>query len=228
MQSQPHKLTIQDNIELALKRLNINSKINYAGRTDTGVHALNQSIDFLIPNYWQNLEKLKNSLNNILHPHIHIKTIRFRNNDFHSRFSAKARSYRYIITNQYTPFNSQYSLYKRNLDIEIMQKAIKLFEGIQDFEYFCKTGSEVNSFIREIYKTNVITHKNYVIIKFVGNGFLRSQIRMMTQFLIDISDKKLSIKNLENQLEKKDKFSTKLIIPNGLYFEKVWYGNFNY
>jgi len=228
IQSQPHKLTIQDNIELALNKLNINSKINYAGRTDTGVHALNQSIDFLIPKYWQNLDKLKNSLNNILHPHIHIKKIRFSDNNFHSRFSAKARSYRYIITNQYTPFNSNYTFYKKNLDINIIQKAIKLFEGRHDFEYFCKMGSEVNSFIREIYKTNVITHKNYVIIKFVGNGFLRSQIRMMTQFLIDISDKKLSIKNLENQLEKKDKFSTKLIIPNGLYFEKVWYGNFNY
>jgi len=228
MQSQPHKLTIQDNIELALKRLNINSKINYAGRTDTGVHALNQSIDFYIPLYWENINKLKENLNKIIHPHIHIKTIRFKNNDFHSRFSAKARSYRYIITNQYTPFNSQYSLYKKNLDINIMQKTIKIFEGKHDFEYFCKMGSEVNSYERKIYDTKVIKYKNYVIIKFIGNGFLRSQIRMMTQFLIDISDKKLSIKDLEKQLNKETKISTKLAIPNGLYFEKVWYENFNY
>ena len=171
---------------------------------------------------------MKNSLNNILHPHIHIKKIRFTDNNFHSRFSAKARSYRYIITNQYTPFNSQYSLYKKNLDIKMMQKAIKFFEGTHDFEYFCKMGSEVNSYEREIYKTNIITHKKYVIIKFVGNGFLRSQIRMMTQFLIDISDKNLTIKDLELQLEKKEKISTKLTIPNGLYFEKVWYEDFNY
>jgi tRNA pseudouridine38-40 synthase len=143
--------------------------------------------------------------------------------DFHSRFLATARSYRYVITNQYSPFLSNYTFYKKNLDIEIMQKAIKYFIGIHDFEYFHKTGSDTHSFIREIYNAYIITHKNYVIIKYIGNGFLRSQVRMMTQFLIDISDKKLSIDNLKNQIDKKEKVSTKLIIPNGLYFERVFY-----
>ena len=223
IQSQPHKLTIQDNIEFALNKLNINSKINYAGRTDTGVHALNQSIDFLIPPYWNNLDKLKDSLNKIIFPSIYIKKIKVVNNNFHSRFLATKRSYRYLITNQYTPFNANYTLYKKTLDIKLMQKAIKLFEGKHNFEYFCKTGSEVNSYEREIYKTNIILYKNYAIIKFVGNGFLRSQIRMMTQFLLDISDKNLTIKDLELQLQKKEKISTKLTIPNGLYFERVYY-----
>jgi len=110
-----------------------------------------------------------------------------------------------------------------------MKKAIKIFEGIHDFEYFHKNGSETNSFIREIYKTKIISYKNYVIIKFVGNGFLRSQVRMMTKFLIDISDKKLTIEDLKHQLEKKEKISTNLISPNGLYFERVFYEkNFDY
>ena len=108
-----------------------------------------------------------------------------------------------------------------------MKKAIKLFEGTHDFEYFCKMGSEVHSFERIIYNTNIIPHKNYVIIKFIGNGFLRSQIRMMTQFLLDISDNKYSLNDLEMQLNKKKKISTNLISPNGLYFEKVWYENFS-
>jgi len=119
-------------------------------------------------------------------------------------------------------------MYKPNLDIEIIQKAIKLFEGKHNFEYFCKMGSDVNSYERIIYDTKVTKYKNYVIIRYIGNGFLRSQIRMMTQFLIDISDKKLSIKNLEMQLNKKKQISKNLVIPNGLYFEKVWYENFNY
>ena len=220
-------MTIQDNIELALKKLNINSKINYAGRTDAGVHALNQSIDFFIPNYWQNIEKLKFSLNNILNPNINIKIIRFVSNDFHSRFNATKRSYRYIITNQYTPFNYNYTLYKKDLNIELLKKAIKLFEGEHNFEYFHKKGSEVNHFIRKIYKSSIILHKNYIIIRFIGNGFLRSQIRMMVQFLLDISDRKYTIKDLKKQLEKKDKINTKLVIANGLYFERVWYENIN-
>ena len=220
-------MTIQDNIELAIKKLNINSKINYAGRTDAGVHALNQSIDFFIPNYWQNIEKLKFSLNNILNPNINIKIIRFVSNDFHSRFNATKRSYRYIITNQYTPFNYNYTLYKKDLNIELLKKAIKLFEGEHNFEYFHKKGSEVNHFIREIYKSDIILHKNYTIIRFIGNGFLRSQIRMMVQFLLDISDRKYTIKDLKKQLEKKDKINTKLVLANGLYFERVWYENIN-
>ena len=223
MQSQPHKQTIQDSIQQALKNLNINPTINYAGRTDTNVHAINQSIDFIIPSYWNNLNKLKNSLNNILHPHIHIKTILPQPSNFHSRFSAKKRSYRYIITNQYTPFNANYTLYKPYLNIKKIDQAIKLFIGKHDFEYFCKMGSEVNSYYREIYKANIFTYKNYTIIKFQGNGFLRSQVRMMVQFLLDISDEKLTITDLKNQLYKIKKISTSLAIPNGLYLERIWY-----
>jgi len=144
-------------------------------------------------------------------------------NEFHSRFNAKARSYRYIITNNFSPFNSSYTLYKPDINIDILKTNIKLFEGRFDFEYFSKKGSEVHSYIREIYKTDVIAYKNYTILKFKGNGFLRSQIRMMTQFLLDISDKNLTSQDLINQLNKKDKISTKLVIPNGLYFERVWY-----
>ena len=228
IQSQPHKNTIQDKIESALKKLNIDSKINYSGRTDAGVHSLNQSIDFIIPTYWENLEKLKDSLNKIITPYIFIKRINFVNIDFHSRFNAKARSYRYLITNKFSPFSAPYTLYKKNLDINLIKKSIKYFEGVHNFEYFHKKGSETNNFIREIYETNVILYKNYVIIKFKSQGFLRSQVRMMTQFLLDISDKNLTIKDLELQLNRIEKISSKLVIPNGLYFERVFYEkNFN-
>jgi len=160
-------------------------------------------------------------------PYIFIKKIKVVDINFHSRFLATKRSYRYVITNRFTPFNANYTFYKKDLDIEIMQKAIKLFKGKHDFEYFHKAGSEVNSYIREIYNAYIIKYQNYVIIKFIGNGFLRSQVRMMTQFLIDISDKKLTINDLKNQLEKKEKISTNLIVPNGLYFERVYYETTN-
>ena len=182
IQSQPHKLTIQDTIESALNRLNIPSKINYAGRTDSGVHAINQSIDFEIPTFWQNLDKLQNSLNSIIKPYIYIKKIKFVDNNFHSRFLATKRSYRYIITNQFTPFNANYTMYKPNIDIQKLKTAIKYFEGRYDFEFFSKKGSNINNYIREIYHSDAFIYKNYVIIKFIGNGFLRSQIRIMVDF----------------------------------------------
>ena len=191
------------------------------------MHALNQSIDFFIPSYWNNLEKLKFSLNKILNPNIHIKIIKFVPHNFHSRFNATKRSYRYIITNQYTPFNANYTLYKKNLNIELLKKAIKTFNGEHNFEYFHKRGSEVNHFVRKIYKSDIILYKNYTIIRFIGNGFLRSQIRMMTQFLLDISDNIYTIKDLKKQLEREDKINTNLAPANGLYFERVWYENIN-
>jgi len=229
IQSQPHKNTVQDKIESALKKLNIDSKINYSGRTDAGVHALNQSIDFIIPTYWENLNQLKISLNKIIAPYIFIKRINFVNINFHSRFNAKARSYRYLISNKFSPFSAPYSLYKKNIDINLIKKSIKYFEGIHNFEYFHKKGSEITDFEREIFKTNIILYKNYVIIKFESKGFLRSQVRMMIKFLLDISDKKLTINDLELQLNREKRVSSNVVIPNGLYFERVFYEkNFNY
>ena len=191
------------------------------------MHAINQSIDFEIPTFWQNLDKLQNSLNSIIKPYIYIKKIKFVDNNFHSRFLATKRSYRYIITNQFTPFNANYTMYKPNIDIQKIQTAIKYFEGMHDFEYFSKKGSDVNNYIREIYHSDVFIYKNYVIIKFIGNGFLRSQIRIMVDFLLKISDSKLTINDLKKQLDKKELISNNLAIPNGLYFERVWYENFN-
>jgi tRNA pseudouridine38-40 synthase len=223
LQKQPHKNTIQDNIEIALKRLNIYTTINYSGRTDTGVHALNQSIDFEIPIYWANLEKLKLKLNKILYPHIYIKKIRIVSNDFHSRFDAKARSYRYVISNKTSPFLSPYTIYKPNLDIKKMDLAIKEFQGTHDFEYFKKNGSETVNFTRTIYNSYIITHNNYVIIKFIGNGFLRSQVRLMVGFLLEISNKNLTIKELKSQINKEKKFNIPLAPANALYFERSFY-----
>ena len=74
MQKQPDKPTVQGTIEDALKKLNIITDVKHAGRTDKGVHALNQVISFNTPDFWE-ISKLQLNLNKILHPHIHIKKI---------------------------------------------------------------------------------------------------------------------------------------------------------
>lgn len=156
-------------------------------------------------------------------PSIYIKKIRIVDSQFHSRFWATARSYRYIISNQTSPFLAPYTLYKKNLDIEKMQIAIKEFEGLHNFEYFKKNGSETNNFIRKIYNSYIITYNNYVIIKFIGNGFLRSQVRMMVGALLEISNRSLTIKELKKQINLEKKFNIKLAPANGLYFERCFY-----
>ncbi len=90
------KNTITQKIEDTLKKLNINSEIRGSGRTDRGVHASNQVIDFEVPLFWEDLKKLQNSLNRGL-KYIRFKKIIKVDENFHSRFSAKKRVYRYIF-----------------------------------------------------------------------------------------------------------------------------------
>lgn len=223
MQSQPHKNTVQDTIESALKKLHVDTRIDYGGRTDTGVHALNQSIDFLVPPFWQDLERLQHNLNRLLLPFIYIKKISFVGDSFHSRFCALKRHYRYVITDLPLPFYRPYTLYKPSLNLLLLKDAVSLFEGAHDFGYFKKEGSVTSHDRREIYKATVIQKGNFAIIKFSGNGFLRSQVRMMVDFLLKVSDKKLLKEDLITQLNKEKVSSRDIVIPNGLYFERVFY-----
>ncbi len=222
MQIQPNKKTVQGEIQKALKRLNINSKITHAGRTDTGVHALNQVISFEIPLFWE-LNKLQNSLNKILHPYIHIKKIK-KTSNFNPRFDAKKRSYRYILTAVFSPHTADYmTFYPKKINYPLLQKALNILKGKHDFEYFAKTGSEVNSYIREIFNAKIFEYKNKTIIKIEGNGFLRGQIRIIVDFLLKINEDKLSLKDLELQLNKQKLINKHLAAPNGLYLERIWY-----
>ncbi len=223
MQIQPDKKTVQGEIQKALIKLNINSSIQHAGRTDTGVHALNQVISFNVPKFWE-INKLQKSLNKILHPYIHIKKLSITDDNFHPRFNAKKRSYRYILTPHFSPHTADYTtFYPKVINIELLKKALKTLEGKHDFEYFAKTGSEVNNYIREIYETKIFNYRGKTIIKIIGNGFLRGQIRIIIDFLLKINENKLSLKDLELQLNKKKLINKHLAAPNGLYLERIWY-----
>ena len=223
MQIQPNKKTVQGEIQNALEKLNIHTKVTHAGRTDRGVHALNQVIAFEAPSFW-NVDQLKTSLNKIIHPYIHIKKLSPADKNFNPRFDAKKRSYRYVITNIFSPHFADYAtFYDKKIDIPLLQKALKEFEGKHDFEYFSKTGSEVNSYIREIYATRIYKYKNLHIIKITGNGFLRGQIRLIVDFILKINEGKLTINDLKKQLDKKALISKHLAKPNGLYLERIWY-----
>jgi tRNA pseudouridine38-40 synthase len=223
MQIQPNKKTIQGEIQNALKKLNINSQIQHAGRTDRGVHALNQVISFNSPAYWE-IEKLKNSLNKILHPYIHIKKLEKTLSNFNPRFDAKKRSYRYIITPHFSPHTADYqTFYPKKINYPLLNEALRILIGKHDFEYFAKTGSEVNNYIREIYNAKIFQYKHLSVIKIEGNGFLRGQIRIIVDFLLKINDNELSLKDLEMQLTKTKLINKHLAPPNGLYLERIWY-----
>ena len=217
-------LTVSSVLQNAFKSLKIDSKFYASGRTDAGVHALNQTIHIDLPPYWDDLEKLKNLLIIRVLPHIYLKTIKPVDKNFHARFDAKKRVYRYIISCATpNPFLFPYVTFVKSIDEKLINEAIRTFEGTHNFEYFKKSGSDVKNFIRTIYKTNFYAYKEYYIFYFEANGFLRSQIRIMVDFLLKISDKKLSIDDLKRQLNKKKQLNTTLAPPNGLYLTKIKY-----
>ena len=223
-QIQPDKSTIQAKLQEIFQLLNIDTKLEFSGRTDKAVHAFRQVVSCTIPDFWDNLTKLKTTLNKLLPASIFVRDIKIVDDGFHARFSAKKREYRYLISpKQLTPFNSNYLGYYPIINKQNIQNAIKLFIGIHDFEFFSKKGSEPVSTVREIYDIKFYKYKDLYVLQFKANSYLRSQIRMIVDFIMKISSGKLTLIDLEKQLKKEKLISWTLAAPNGLYLSKIYY-----
>ncbi len=219
-----HDQTVASKLSYALSCLNIYSKINFSGRTDSGVHALAGVVDLELPSFWKDLDKLKSCLNRICLPEIYIKKIQKVDSNFHARFSAKRRVYRYMIsTNEVSVFLNSYITFVKSIDENKIQEAIKLFEGKHNFSLFKKSNSDTKSDICTIYKTRFYKYNDLYIMYFEADRFLRSQIRMMVGFLLKISESKLTTKDLIEQLSCKKLHNCTLALPNGLYLAKIKY-----
>jgi len=216
--------TVSNKLYDALKSIGIYEKFNASGRTDKGVHATYQVLDIDIPLFWiDRLLELKTELNRKIKPDIFIKKIECVDESFHSRYSAKRRVYRYIVSfKKENPYESRYVTFlKKRLDRDLMQKATKKFEGVHDFTLFKKTKGGTTNYTRQIYKSRYYEYKEYGVFYFEANGFLRSQIRLMVDFLLKIDQGILTVENLEDQISAKKVSSRTLADPYGLYLSKV-------
>ncbi|SMP88088.1 tRNA pseudouridine38-40 synthase [Epsilonproteobacteria bacterium SCGC AD-308-O04] len=211
--------TILGNLEHVLKQLGINVKVIASGRTDKGVHATGQVCHVDLPEFWDDLEKLKKVLNQMLPSSIHVKNIKAVSDDFHARYGAKKRVYRYIIKQENSnPFFNDFVTFLEHVEFEKLQKNIRFFIGEHDFKNFMKTGSDVNSTTRVVYRAFAYKHKGFIVLNFEANGFLRSQIRLMVGALL-----KLTKEEIQEQLECKKTHKIKPAPANGLYLAKIKY-----
>ena len=223
-QKQPNGLTVEDKLLKAFKKINIETNIVLSGRTDKEVHATGQVFNCLVPDYWEDFFKLKEILNKNLPTSIKILKISKVKDDFHARFHAKKRVYRYLITSKpTTPFNDKFITYVKDIDKELLQEAIKEFIGVHDFKYFHKTGSDKELTKREVFNAEFYKYKDIYVFKFTANSYLRSQIRLMVGFLLAINNKKQTIENLKNQLNLEKHIFKTPVIANGLYLAKIKY-----
>lgn len=226
-QTQDNQICVQEEIEKYLSMImNTNIKITASGRTDKGVHALGQVFHFdaekKIP-----CEKLKYALNNFLSSSIRIQTIEWIDDVFHARFSAKSKVYRYIFTKELdNPFVVNYkSLVKGEIDVSLMKEAAQYLIGEHDFRSFASAKIDARkSCNRTIYQIQIEQKDEDIVLTFEGNGFLRHMVRILSQVLLEVGKKNISIHDMLTMLEKKDKDICRYkAIANGLYLVCVRY-----
>ena len=226
-QLQPNLRTVQEELEKAVSYLNKQTytSVQSSGRTDKGVHAINQVAHFDL-NIDTTLDKIKRGLNSNLPEDIHVIKVKKVSDDFHARFSAHKKEYVYKINiGEYNPMDRKYIYqYNRPLDIEKMKQAIKYFEGTHDFTSFVSSEDERENKVRTIVKTDIKKKKDIIEISFQADGFMKYQVRNMVGLLIAIGNNKKEVSDVVKIINAKDRTkSVKTANPEGLYLKKVWY-----
>ena len=221
--------SIQKTVQSILSKLLKEKIILYgSGRTDAGVHALEQSAHFDAKKKIQNIDKTVKSLNFFLNDKkISIIKIIKKNIDFHARYSAKERIYVYLIQNRSSPsaLNQDREWHiRKKLDIKLIKKGAQKLIGTHDFSTFRASNCSTKSPVRTINEISVSRSKNYIKLKFKSKSFLKNQVRSMVGCLKYLGEKKWDLKKFENVFIKKDRKKVAPPAPAcGLYLEKIIY-----
>jgi tRNA pseudouridine38-40 synthase len=221
--------TIQGLIQEKLTKL-LKEKIilNGSGRTDTGVHAIEQSAHFDCKNDIMDLTKFLKSINHFLNDKgIAITKIKKRSNKFHSRFSAKQRIYKYIIFNQISEpmIEKKRGWYVRKpLDLELIKKGAKKLVGTNDYSTFRSSSCHAKSPIKTIKSIKVRSLKNKIEIEFKSQSFLQQQVRSMVGCLKYLGEKKWDLKTFNKAFKSKKRIlCAPPAPPEGLFLARVIY-----
>ena len=199
-----------------------------SGRTDTGVHAIEQSAHFDCKKKIQNLEKFLKSINHFVNNEvISIISIKKRNLKFHARFNAKKRIYEYIIFNRLSKPSIQrergWHIIKK-LDVNIMKKGAQKLLGTQDYSTFRASSCNAKSPIRTIESITIKKVKSKIKIQFNSKSFLQQQVRSMVGCLKYLAEGKWDLKNFEKVLKSKKRILCAPPAPShGLFLKKVIY-----
>ena len=228
-QSQPIGKSVQRTIENSLKKI-LKEKISVVGqgRLDAGVHAISQSAHFDIKNKILDTNRFLKRLNFHLNKSfISILSIKKRNEKFHSRYSAKARIYKYIILNrEVSPTINKNRVWhiKKKINLENIKKGAKFLIGKKDFSTFRASACSAKSPIRTLEKVNILKKKNQIFIEFKSRSFLQTQVRSMVGCLKYLGEGKWNFKKFKNvTLSKKRTLCAPPAPPHGLFLKKVIY-----
>ena len=225
-QSQPRGNAVQDFLEKAFARIaGARVTVHGSGRTDAGVHALGQSAhvevsDKMRPGEWQR------ALNAHLPPTIRVVAARRAAADFHARFSAKGKIYRYLVRNG--PVLPPLEIGRvwhiaQPLDLTALRRTATIFMGRHDFAAFCANRRKgMRDTTRTIHSIGISRRCGLIAVTFNGDGFLYKMVRMLTGAMVRVARQREELESVQTRLEAGPKWNH--VAPaEGLYLLKVLY-----
>ncbi len=226
-QRQSNATSVQQQLEKALKVVaNTDIHVQCAGRTDAGVHATGQIVHFDSP-VTRPERAWTLGLNTHLPSDVAIKWAKVVDDNFHARFSATARRYRYIIYNHRLRtgiLNKGITHIYAPLDHEKMHEAAQCLVGEHDFSAFRASLCQAKTAIRRLSHINVTRTADYILIDVQANAFLHHMVRNITGSLVKIGSGEQPVGWLNELLVNKDRTKAAATAkPNGLYLVKVVY-----
>ncbi|NMA01436.1 MAG: tRNA pseudouridine(38-40) synthase TruA [Clostridia bacterium] len=226
-QKQLNLPTIQDTLESCLMRvLKEDVKVQGAGRTDAGTHALGQVINFKtsrdIP-----VNKIPLALNSLLPKDIVVKATEEMSLDFHAQYDSTGKHYVYKIYNARIPsvFHHKYTyFFPMELNEELLRMGCLEFIGTHNFKGFSASGASVKTFERTIYSLELQRDGALWEIHVKGNGFLYNMVRIIVGTLLEIAQGKREISSIKEILRTQDRtLAGKTVPAHGLYLQEVYY-----
>jgi tRNA pseudouridine38-40 synthase len=226
-QRQSNGIGIQEKVEEAcFKIFGQEISVTGAGRTDAGVHALGQrgliKVETSIPT-----DKIPYALNSVLPKDIVIRAAREVPENFHPRYDAREKTYRYLILNDKFPipqYRNISTFISAQLNVEEMDKGAKYFIGNHDFAAFSSAGSSVKTTERTIFDALVYREDPFVIFEVRGNGFLYNMVRIMAGTLIEIGIGKKKASDVKDIILSRDRSKAGITAPaQGLTLVEIKY-----
>jgi tRNA pseudouridine38-40 synthase len=226
-QIQPNGVSVEETLRAAVARiLNHDVKLYAGGRTDAGVHAMGQVVNFFTPKKIAH-DNLVRGLNSMLPPDIRIRESIDADPSFHARYSAKSKTYIYCVLNHphNSPFLTRYVLHAPySLDVPTMRGAIKHVAGEHDFSAFKKKNEAYKSTVREVKRAGIATKGRMVFVVIEATGFLRYMVRNIVGTLMLVGRGKMDGEGFRAVLEAGEREGAgPTAPPQGLFLREIKY-----
>jgi tRNA pseudouridine38-40 synthase len=217
--------TVQGELETALQQLTKTPiSVSAAGRTDAGVHAMGQVINFHVAESYP-INAFLYGLNPLLPDDIRVLAADRVADDFHARYDAVDRHYRYVIVSKVKAIGRHYAWFNGTpLDIVGMQVASEMLQGEHDFKSFCQSGVDARHYLCDVTAAEWHKESDRVVFDIIANRFLHNMVRILVGTLVDVGSGRLTVDDFSDIFEKRDRRSASATAPaKGLVLVEVSY-----